>query len=475
MTSSQLEWLLDQFSSANSIELLQPAADALSKGKLVNAARLDPRFALGIEKCLNVPESGIDVLSGISIAYRLGAASKPAMGIVRGTSSGLLLRPLPPLSLLTNGKDRYYVTLALSDAEGDWVNSYIAHSITDEDSAELARRELTNQLFSKLPLSDGLALIADAFRQIAFETEKPAESAAKRLRRIIAAIRPSITRHSLVPGDSLGLSLRALFDSPSRFGQPVSGERPWKELATESCGLVSDILRTQLTVLADPEIYRSLQPAKAWVGPQMWPRFCKQSAAAQAVSTALQDSIVLLAKQGVTDQRLLDTLEFVVGARDAAASIASKLASDNPGLDADVRDWLTRFGRERTSPLLDSFKKASDADIDTYVASLLLSVLRLEQGLGSSQARAAIGTRTEYAHDIERLVLDVKRLASIRNIATRLQPGEIVEYLPAAHELLGGHRMGVRQVRVVQQLVERLGADGVPVVVQRAIVETIGE
>lgn len=473
MMNPNIESLLAQFSSATELDSLLPAADALAKGKFVNTVRNDPRFVQGIECCFRMSGPPSATLMGIAIAYRLGAASKPAMSIVRSLSSRVLSTSLPPLSLLANAKDRYYVALALSDANGEWLNPYIARSIAEDDSAELARRALAHSLFAKLSLSEGLRLIADWLREVRFDTEKPAESAAKRLRRVVAAIRPSVIGRPISPGSALGSSLRALFESASRWGKPTSEEKVWRELTSECCHLVSDILRTQLTVLADPEIYRSLQPAKIWIDPRLWPRYLQKNVAAQAVCSALQDAIVLLAKQGVTDQRLLETLEFLVGTREGAVRIAAELAGSNPGIKPEVRDWLMRFGRERSSPALESFSTASEGDIDGYVASLLLSIRWIQKHRSIHKSGIEEMANDLIDRDLNRLRLDVEQLARIRKLTVRLEQGDVVEYSPLAHELLGGHRLGVRRVRVEQPLVERVGLDGVPAVVQKAIVEAI--
>jgi hypothetical protein len=55
------------------------------------------------------------------------------------------------------------------------------------------------------------------------------------------------------------------------------------------------------------------------------------------------------------------------------------------------------------------------------------------------------------------------------------QIGDVIPYSPVAHELVGGHRLGIARVRVVAPLVERIAADGSSLTVLKAVVEPIGD
>ena len=454
----ELDALLEQFAYAPSAAQRRWAAEELARGKHVNTVRGDPRFDDGLSYCLTPGQDPEALLAGISIAYRLAAASKPVMAKVKQIVIGRLDRPLPPFILLPNAKDRYYVALALEDARGDWLDAYIARAIAEDDSAELARAELAHRLLARRTLGDSLRLIAEAMREVRFETGKPAESAARRMRRICEALRPSVVKDVVAAGADVGQALKLLFGMPTRVGPFVPGDKPWAELAEEACGLVRDILRTQLSLLAETDVYLSLQHAAAWLDPRMWPRFVKKSPGARAVLTTLLDALALLAKQRVTDQRLLTTLEFLAGGREAALGHTAALVAKLPGLDSEVAEWLMCMGRERIAPLLTSLDTANQNDADAYIASLLL----ITAGWSQDTDRDAAA---------QRAALEVERLARARSLAVRLAQGDVIEYAPSAHELVGGHRLGVRLVRVVQPQVERYGTSGAGVVVQKAIVE----
>jgi hypothetical protein len=476
MNASELSVVLDRFSVAQTVIELEECASALLKGKLVNKARDDQRFRTGLATCFQIVEPDADRLKAVAIAYRLGESSKPVMRMVKPLAAPALSRELPTLELLPNGDDRYYASLSVMDADATWVSQFAASGIAREETAETARGALAIRLFADLTLADALNLLAANLSQIKFTTEKPAESAAKRLRRVIAAVRRAIVAKAIPTGRDIGIALRKLFDSPFVNAADQVEGKVSRELASECCGLVHDILRTQLTIVADPEVYRSLLAAKNWITPALWPRFVKGDDNISNVRQALEDAILLLAKQRVTDQSLLDALVIFFSTREEAAARTAQIARENEGLDNDVREWLMRFGRARSTPVLSSMTEARDSSSDAAVASLLVLADALQSMLvNAAEIKGQNGSTLpiQISRSVTRLTSEIVRLAAARQLSIRLQPGDVVEYSQHSHELVGGRQMGIRSVRVVQPLVERRGADGVVAVIQKAIVESL--
>lgn len=476
MDMKNLDDLLESFSLARDIEDISQASDALLSAKLINKARLDPRFERGLANCfsaLNSDRPDTERLKALAIAYRLGASSKPVMVSVREHARPFLSQELPPLDLLTDGQDRYYASLSLLDAKGEWVPGFAARGIAREETAETARTTLAKRLLSTLSVADSLFLVSTEMARLTFETEKPSESAARRLRRVLAAIRPAIVAESIPPGNDLGSSLRALFISPFlKAGSPIHGPVT-NGLAQECCALVFDILRTQLTVIAEPTIYRSLSPARDWIGPKMWPRFVKKNSAASSVLGTLEGAIILLAKQRITEQSLLDTLLMFVTSRDEAANHTAKLAEQNPDLEPAVRDWLARFGRVRSTSVLTSMIDAQEAASDPAIASLLVTADSLQREMSSDVDTLLFSKKARSL--MERLIEEINSLASSRRLTLRLAPNDVVTYAPTAHELVGGHTLGVSKARVLRPMVEKRNSDGTASVVHKALVEPFGD
>lgn len=465
MDETRLDETLSSFANADDIGSLTELANLLLKEKAVNQARRDERFRHGLRKCVDTVASGesdTEKLQGLSIAYRLGAASKPVATDVRRLAVPHLGAPLPPLEILEDGEDRYYASLALSDAQGEWVVDFAARAVAREETAEKARSTVARRLISLVPLSEAINKITAEIRQLSFTTENPAESASKRLRRIIAAIRPAIISEIVPPGNDLGKSLGALFTGPFLGKHQSLDTKALEQLAAECCALVYDILRTQLSVLAEPDIYESLSPVRKWMGSGMWARFSNTNDSGQRVVESLEDALVLLGKQGVTDQRLLDKLTLFTESKKSAEKRANRLAKDHPELGDEVREWLSRFGQTRSKPVLTSMDESRESSSDADIASLLILAESLRCNPHKSSAK------------IEQLVGEIHTLAKKRGLQLALEVGATAEYSASAHELAGGPRQGVRNVKVVSPLVQRQQPNGVVTIVRKALVEPIG-
>lgn len=470
MNATQLNGILDRFANAHSVSELNDCVRTMLKDRLVKDAREDPRFRAGVHRCFEVLAPPADRLLAISLAYRLAESSKPVMSAVRPIASQALAAELPPLELLSDGEDRYYASLSTQDADYPWVIPYVANAIAREETAETARSNLAARLLSSENLSDSLRLLARNLATARFPTEKPEESAARRLRRVILAIRPTLVGTPISPGDDLGPALRAFFLSPFRATPRMPEGRVAQELASECFALVHDTLRTQISIVADPAIYQALLVLKEWVPSTTWGPFVTSDSHAGAVRAALEGAIVLLAKQGVTDTALLEALSIFFGNREGAVRRAAEISKENTGLEASVREWLTRFGRTRTTPVLSSMSEAKDANLDESIAHLVLLADSVRASLREVRQKYS---ETVDVRAIDQLAAEVSHLASARQLSTRLAAGDIVEYSQHAHELAGGHRLGVRLVRVIQPAVERQGDHGLATVVRKALVEAI--
>jgi len=465
MDSPTLDKVLNEFASSTTVEQLTRISHRLLKEKLVNKARHDERFQKGVANCVALVRTEApdrEKLQALATAYRLGATSKPVAKMVRNLTEPALKNELPPLDLLPDGEDRYYASLAILDADGDWVAAFTARGIAREETAEKARTTLARRLVSLVPIADALSYVASELNDLTFQTENPAESAARRLRRVIAAFRSPITDQPVPPGEDLGSALYSLFVSPFKGARSTPDAKTTERLAEECCGLVYDILRTQISVVAEPSIYRSLAPVRKWIGPRLWPRFISSSASGTRVLSSLESALVLLGKQGVTDKQLLETLELFTGSRDEARRRSAQLSAEHPELDDEVREWLSRMGRTRSTPYLSSMDEARESSSDELVAALLVAAYLLRTQSG------------ELSPLVKQLVTDAETLASARGLAIRLEPGDVVDYSPAAHHLTSGSGEGGRKVHVLRPLVERQNPDGVVKVIQKALVDPSG-
>lgn len=456
--------MLDAFATGPFDPGNDQAAQALLKGKLVSKHSNDPRMLEGLRTRLSSSKSPREARVALALAYRFGAAARRLQGEIRAIARPLLDRVPEEHEQLADGDDRYYLALAVNDADREsvWLVDYLAKAIALEETAENARAVLTKRLLKAVSISEAFAKVASALESLPFETKKPEEARAKRLKRVLAAFRVVLVRELCVPGASLGQSMRSLFRKPfGQSGLPPAG-KVLDSLADEACALVYDVLRTQLTVIADTTVYGSLSPFSQHYSAVMWARMVRKSDHAQRVVQTCESALILLASQGISDANMLAALVSLTGSRENAAERAARLAADHPGLQPDIREWLSRFGSATTATRLGSFETSHERSADELIAALMADAVaavdRVRKGLDQPQAA------------FENLRVGIEHVASARQLKLRHEIGQAVDFLPGAHELVGGESTGVRKVRVLRPLVERIGPSG-PQLVVKAIVE----
>ena len=130
----------------------------------------------------------------------------------------------PSLSELEDAEDRAYAAQALKFVSGDWVTSYLAQSIVEEETGEKARSELISALLGKtIDLSNAFESLSIPLSEWKPETEAPGDSVARRLKRILSVARPELLVADVPMGDDVGGSFeRLVFRAFQNVGPPTS-------------------------------------------------------------------------------------------------------------------------------------------------------------------------------------------------------------------------------------------------------------
>ena len=151
------------------------------------------------------------------------------------------------------------------------------------------------------------------------------------------------------------------------------------------------------------------------------------------------------------------------------------------GLSKDVIQWLRRgrvTGRVHGAELI---AESARMDSDQALALLLIDSLRLAQmidGPGDDFLNEMRIFEPDHKASIETLLKrakvlteEVRALASRRSLYLRGEKGEVVDYSPIEHEGVDSSMVGVRRVRIVRPLVERVRSGNITEVVLMARVE----
>jgi hypothetical protein len=476
--------LLERFANAESLDARLSALAELIKNRGLHGAREDERLGSGMDylgRLAADPQGREQRLRAVGALARIGTVKSLAKR-TEALLAQALQHPLPALAALKDPYDRYYVANALRRSRQDWIVDYVAVGAVQERQAEKSRQELVGVLFER---SDTLAQVfsrlASGLKAFVPETKNPGDSVAKRVERILAAIRPQAVSVLIDPGTDAGQCAQDMLRAA--FTGARSPETPEVALKTieEIGGLLHDIARTQIALVAEPSLYAALDLPRGWVSAPEWRYIAEKSLSFQLLTRDIREALTLLAKQGKTDDALFEQLIKASGSREAAAKIATSIAERHPDIDHETREWLTGGSRSRRRPQREALEESRELSADPILANLMIDGHNLREALAGISDDTTTELRVlepALAEPLDLLLVRCRAmlsgldaLATKRGLNLHGRSGELVEYSQSVHELIGGHVQGVRQVEVVQPLVVRESAAGGSAVIRKALVK----
>ena len=402
-------------------------------------------------------------LLAIAECIRLGQVVKRWAPEIAQQLRPAFAQELPAMQLLTDADDRLNLARACAQMSAAWLPAYLAKAIAEEETGEKARTEMMAALLARSPdLATALRELANAFQALQPSTEEPGETAAKRLARTLAALRNTLLEVELDAGDGPGKALYEMLALPlSDLGKPQT-EKVQIDLVREALLTVHDIVRTRISMMADPEMYSVVGYCRRLIGSTSWPKELNNPL--ERLITDVSEALILLGRQGQCDQALLGQLDVLCSHSERARALARDLAAKHPELPEDVRDWLER-GRMRVA------RQASESAIEAAASNADESI-----GLALQAARRARAVRDnlnepllanleiyeptmapaarELLDRVQALAVQVEQAASLRALDLYGVPGEEIEMSPKFFTVVGGtprQRMLVKQPAIVRK------------------------
>lgn len=448
------------------VEERRDALTALIGAKVIPKQADDPRALQGrdmlIAQATGAPDPAAQLLA-IAESIRLGQVVKRWAADIRRLLEPAFARELPAMSLLSEADDRLNLARACAQMSAAWLTDYLARSIAEEETGEKARGELLAALLARVTtLADAARRLAAAFRQLRPETESPGDTVARRLTRTLAALRSALMESELEAGEGLGKALHEMVALPiSAVGRPQE-DKVQIELSREALLTVHDILRTRISVIADPDMYRVVVYCRKFFGGGAWPTGLKKPL--DRLTADVTEALLLLGRQGQCDQALLGQLDTLCNFPERARVVARKLAAAHPELPEQVRDWL-EHGRIRV------LQQASEVAAETAAGNadesvgLVLQVARQASELADSLRKPLLSSlelyepnlapaASELLDRVKVLGVQAEQAAGLRRLDLYGTSGEEIEMSTKYFDLVGGaprQKMIVRQPAVVRR------------------------
>lgn len=428
------------------------ALTMLISGKILSK-KDDPRVLAGrdylIASAVGDGEPG-DQLTGIAESIRLGQVVKRWMPDITQRLAPAFQDELPSMQFLAEADDRLNIARACALQQAAWMPGYLARSIAEEETGEKARGEMMTVLLSRVPaLAAALQLLGEHFIKLRPATETPGDTVARRLTRTLQALREAILESELEAGAGLGKALYRLISGPLGTAGKPQDDKARLDLCRETLLAIHDILRTRISVVADPEMYRAVAYCRQMYGSKFWPDELKKPL--ERLITDVTEALVLLGRQGQYDQALLAQLDVLCNHPQRARAVARELATHHPELPESVREWLEK-GRvpvSRTGTVSEAAIEAAASSADGSIGLALQVAREVRQMRDNLRDRLIsdleiyepyLATVTaELLDRIPALAIQVEQAASIRRLDLLGSAGEEIEMLTKYFDAVGSN------------------------------------
>ena len=413
-----------------------------------------------------VPE--LDRLLAVAILGRLASSIKKLRKEIYGKLSDTLQARLPDPLLLKEPDDRSYIAVACEQADPDWGVSYAASAIIHEKSGEQPRVAFFKALLAMLPdLSSALDALQDVAKDFVPATEDPGTSVARRLKRIMDAVAKVIGQSRKTPGEAPGKKLAELCKAAFQGVKAPGNKEALFETAEAVAAVIHETVRLRFSLATEADTYFGLKVIKHMLPVRDWENFALGSEPLQFVAEDISEALLILSRQGITDQSLVTELAVACGSAKQARRKLKQLAKTT-GLADKVKRWLATGKAE--APVASAESESRQLDDDSILADLLVDCQRYQTSASLAaerilpeiemlEPRLAEGLR-RLMHNGLSLCDGIQSLARRRRLHVRGAPGDEEEYAPLEHELVGDGA-GARRVRIIRPVVEQERENGI--------------
>lgn len=479
--ANELEKLIENFAQGKVQEKYDALRKLIAKRKH-HAAAKDERLQTGIDSLLQTAGDplapNLERLLSVATLGRLASTVKRLRGIIYKSLQVSLVEMLPEPSLLAEPDDRSYVGFACEQVQPEWGIGYCAQAAVYEETGEQSRVAFLKALLTMKPdLHAVLEVLEKNVRGFVPSTDDPGTSMARRLKRLMAALQIALADTMPEPGDEPGRQLTQTCRAAFKEVPAPKKEESLFEVAEGIGAVIHEMVRLRFSLATEASTYSALKVIKSMLPGHAWEQFAVNSQAMMQVVQDISEAMLILAKQGITDESLADELTIASGHKKYAKQRMKKLAQ-MPGLSANVKNWLVEGKNE--NPAESASGESQQLSDDSQLADLFVDSLRFQalEDVGRQQILPEIEILDpRLGEGVTRLLQSgvalcdtIQTMARRRGLRVRGNPGDEEEYAPLEHEVIGDSS-GIRLVRIIRPVVERVRENGVAFVISKGVVE----
>lgn len=368
----------------------------------------------------------------------------------------LQLADPPSVETLATSDEKTAAARSIVHLTDEWVSDYLIREVLEIDTAENARNVLLEEALKRHgTLSDLLvALESNPASAIAIDS---LDSRLKRVRRILNAIANLLHQWRGELGHQPGIALAELVSTLLKGKLDGVDSKDLYKSFDYCLAVTTRIIELRFSIALSPDTYVVVEQGKKILGPGVWGRFLGRSENIANVRTALLEAALVLARQNRTDKRLVAVMLSCYTSRPQVSAAVKRHFKDAGDLVPDVAEFWIKVG-EVTGPSQIEQKVGNSED--EQIGALLIEVESSQEVMNKLDRAVApiieisdpvtASTVKRAAQGYKEIAQIVRRLARIRKLTPIGMKGKRLEYNALEQQLLGGHKPGVRQVRVVR-------------------------
>lgn len=387
---------------------------------------------------------------------RLAAVARGRESEVFSRASELFSCEPPSIESLADGDEKEYAARILAHVDASWLSAYCAREALTIDTANNARKVLLRALISRT------GNIADSIRHLAqdesfrYSTEL-VESKVKRVRRIFEGLSDVARTYEGEVGREPGSALAALCDTYLRGASNADADARHASFDAAISILVR-IIELRFSHALHAETYQVLQVGKKLINASQWIDYLQSSEMIPKVQVILLETSLVLARQNRTDKEILRVMDSCWHSTTSLSEAIRRHFKSAVDINPDIADYWLKVGRVAQSERIAEHKLGNTED--QQIGELLIQLDANRNNMNKlnravvpvletfDPLQAATVRRAAYGY--ESIVQVALSLARMRKLSKTDLLGSIVEYNPIEHEMEGGHRVGVRKVKVVR-------------------------
>lgn len=416
-------------------------------------------------------------LISAAILGRLSAVARGRESIVFTRLDELFeSRPLP-IDTLVDGDEKYYAALTVAQLKAPWLINYCSEQAVITDTAEKARRVLLGKVLSEA------GTLSDFWQQSygAFESLKSIandETRYKRIRRISNAARDTVRNWEGEVGVDSGLALADWFSALVRSSKKNAEEEVLADILDDALAMLLRVIELRFSNALLAPTYAMLDKARLSLGKELWGEVIRHSKNLEKVRTCLKETALVLARQGRTDKAVMDVLCSAYYSRAQVMPAITAHFSIAQELDPDIKEWWEKAGSVKESQRKAEHKMGNSED--QQIGSLLINVEESKTVMEKLE-RAVVPfleisdpplaeTVKKAAGSYSEIALAARQLAAMRKLKHMDLKGEVLEYNPLQQDMLGGHQLGIRTVKVERDGIQKDFGGKIKVLVKPRVV-----